>query len=42
MELHIFRHGETNWNVEGRAQSHMGSTLTKTGVKQASILAQKN
>ena len=41
MELHIFRHGETNWNAEGRAQSHMGSTLTKLGEKQASVLAQK-
>ena len=41
MELHIFRHGETNWNAEGRAQSHMGSTLTKLGENQASVLAQK-
>ena len=41
MELHIFRHGETNWNAEGRAQSHMGSTLTKLGKKQACVLAQK-
>ena len=41
MELHIFRHGETNWNAEGRAQSHMGSTLTELGLKQASDLAQK-
>ena len=41
MELHIFRHGETNWNAEGRAQSHMGSTLTQLGVKQASILEKK-
>ena len=41
MELHIFRHGETNWNAEGRAQSHMGSTLTNLGEKQASVLAKK-
>ena len=41
MELHIFRHGETNWNAEGRAQSHMGSILTKLGENQASVLAQK-
>ncbi len=41
MELHIFRHGETNWNVEGRAQSHMGSKLTKKGVKQAKVLSNK-
>ena len=35
MELHLFRHGETNWNVEQRAQSHNGSKLTKPGIKQA-------
>ena len=41
MELHIIRHGETNWNAEGRAQSHMGSHLTITGKKQASELSAK-
>ena len=38
MELHIFRHGETNWNAEGRAQSHMGSILTKLGQKKITQL----
>ena len=41
MELHLFRHGETNWNVEGRAQSHMGSHLTKSGIRQARELSNK-
>ncbi len=41
MELHLFRHGETNWNVEGRAQSHLGSSLTDLGIQQAKQLSKK-
>ena len=41
MELHLFRHGETNWNKEGRAQSHNGSKLTNLGINQAQIVRDK-
>ncbi len=41
MELHLFRHGETNWNLEGRAQSHLGSSLTNLGVQQSKKLSKK-
>lgn len=41
MEIHLFRHGETNWNVEKRAQSHNGSELTDTGIDKARQVATK-
>ena len=31
----VFRHGETEWNIEGRYQGHMNSPLTSQGVMQA-------
>jgi len=31
----LFRHGETEWNTEGRYQGHMNSPLTSQGVSQA-------
>ena len=34
-EIHLFRHGETTWNVEGRFQGLEISKLTKRGVLQA-------
>lgn len=34
-EIHIFRHGETEWNIEGRAQGSKESKLTALGRKQA-------
>ena len=27
----LFRHGETEWNIEGRYQGHMNSPLTSRG-----------
>ena len=41
MELHLFRHGETNWNKEHRAQSHDGSELSETGIQQAIALGER-
>ena len=41
MELHLFRHGETDWNKEGRAQSHNGSQLSSLGVQQAKAVGEK-
>lgn len=34
-ELYILRHGETEWNVEGRLQGHHDSPLTERGRAQA-------
>ena len=27
----VVRHGETQWNIEGRRQGHLDSTLTAKG-----------
>ena len=40
-EIHLFRHGETTWNVEGRFQGLEISKLTKRGVLQAQNLGEK-
>ncbi len=34
-ELHIFRHGETEWNLTGRMQGFKDSPLTSLGKFQA-------
>lgn len=39
--LHLIRHGETNWNAEGRIQGQMESVLTDLGQQQASALREK-
>ena len=33
--IYLFRHGETEWNVEGRRQGHKNSPLTSRGKLQA-------
>ena len=33
--IYLFRHGETEWNTEGRYQGHLNSPLTSRGVFQA-------
>jgi phosphoserine phosphatase len=38
--IYVARHGETNWNREGRYQGRRDSHLTLTGVAQADALAQ--
>ena len=40
-EIHLFRHGETTWNVEGRFQGIEISKLTKRGILQAQNLGEK-
>lgn len=37
--LYIFRHGETDWNVEKRAQGWIDIPLNDTGISQAKDLA---
>ena len=38
--LYAVRHGETEWNHEGRQQGHLDSPLTDVGVRQAEALAE--
>jgi broad specificity phosphatase PhoE len=37
--LTIIRHGESNWNAEGRQQGHLDSGLSHRGRKQAEAMA---
>lgn len=39
--LFVFRHGETDWNREGRLQGHIDTTLNATGLAQAAALAER-
>ncbi len=40
-KIYIVRHGETNWNLEGRTQGWKDSSLTEQGLQQAKQLAQR-
>ncbi len=39
MRIHFIRHGETDWNAEGRLQGHSPSSLSERGRSEASALA---
>lgn len=41
MELHLIRHGQTNWNEERRVQGQSESKLTELGIQQARKLGDK-
>ena len=41
MELHLIRHGQTNWNEERRAQGQSDSHLTTIGKQQATELGHR-
>ena len=37
--IYLTRHGQTEWNLEGRMQGRMESALTPLGVRQAGAMA---
>lgn len=41
LTLFLFRHGETDWNREGRLQGHTDTQLNANGIAQAEALAQR-
>lgn len=41
LKLYITRHGETEWNVQGRMQGWKNSNLTPKGVKNAEALGKR-
>lgn len=41
MKLYIIRHGETNWNVEGRLQGQTDIDLNDNGIRLAKITAKE-
>ncbi|SCZ01363.1 histidine phosphatase family protein [Alkaliphilus peptidifermentans] len=40
-KLILVRHGETEWNIEGRTQGKMNSSLTEDGLIQARLLGER-
>lgn len=40
-DIYLIRHGETEWNAQGRFQGKLDSRLTETGVKQAEAIGRR-
>jgi broad specificity phosphatase PhoE len=40
-DIYLIRHGETEWNAQGRFQGKLDSALTDTGVKQAEAIGRR-
>lgn len=40
-EIYLVRHGETEWNAQGRFQGRLDSALTDTGVRQAKAIGRR-
>jgi broad specificity phosphatase PhoE len=40
-DIYLIRHGETEWNAQGRFQGRLDSALTNTGVKQAEAIGSR-
>ena len=38
MRLYLVRHGQTDWNVQKRAQGHTDRPLDETGLQQAKLV----
>lgn len=41
MKLHLFRHGQTDWNAERRVQGQSESRLNELGIQQATALGER-
>ncbi|EQA55759.1 histidine phosphatase family protein [Leptospira kmetyi] len=36
--IYVFRHGETEWNLQGKLQGHFQNSITENGIHQAKAL----
>lgn len=41
MKFYLLRHGQTDWNVEGRLQGHQNIPMNSNGVKQITEVAER-
>jgi len=40
MKIYLTRHGETEWNLEGRLQGSLDAKLTQKGIEEATMLGE--